>query len=123
MCLDKPIRDQHRQSLIKTYHSTLCSTIQLLGLDALRLFPMSALMQQLKKHAKFAVALVLVGLPMYMDEGADPTEPTDENRQQFDGVESDIMLQAARKARERKSMKCKNKMMEIIIDAVDQGWL
>lgn len=129
MCLDKSTRDQHRQSLINTYHSTLCSTIQELGLDSLRLFPMSALTQQFKKHAKFSVALALVGLPMYMDEGADPSDPSnasdasDENREQFDNLEPDIMLQAAKEARERKSMKCKNKMMEIIIDAVDQGWL
>lgn len=118
MCLDKSTRDQNRERLIHTYHNTLCSTIEQLGSDPIRIFPKSALQHQLRKNARFALGLALAGLPMYMDEGAEPNE---ENQEEIS--DPDVVLQAAREARERKSMKCKNKMMEIIIDAVDQGWL
>lgn len=121
--LDKKTRDEHRDQLIREYHRTLCTVIQDLGSDPLQLFPFAALRDQLVRHTRFALGLALVGLPLYMDEGPEREWERKRAEQGTEQPDAAAVLHSAKEASARKSMRCKNKMMEVIMDVVDQGYL
>lgn len=146
--LDKTTREEHRDELIRLYyHRSLCETLVKLNLDPLRLFPYSALQNQLLKHTKFAMALALVGLPLHLNEGVNSRngktvaaaaaaavvtklsghDDNNKNTAVFASNSSssnlDSLFEFVQDIQTRKTMQCKNKMLEIIMDVVDQGYL
>lgn len=119
--IDQSTRERHREDLIRTYHAALCETLEQFGSDPLRLFPYLALQSQIRKHARFALAMALAGLPLYLDEGPRPLDLQVKIEPKGDSQETlDVSIQHVQA---RKSIKCKNKMLEILMDVVNQGWL
>lgn len=56
------------------------------------------------------MALALAGLPLYLDTNVANSSQTD-------------LFEFIREIQSRKSMKCKNKLLEIVIYCVDHGYL
>lgn len=122
VAVNKEIRDNHRNELIRCYHIALCEKLQELGSDPVRLFPFSALQNQLFKHTRFILAIALAGLPLYMTETfkrAFVKHETSPN----ECLDIKTLDDYLKRANANKSMKCKNKMIEIIMDVIDQGYI
>lgn len=52
---DKELRDEHFETLLKTYHSSLRKTIQKLGSDPDKLYTFEHFQMEMKKFGKFAL--------------------------------------------------------------------
>lgn len=122
--VNKDTRENYRDDLIRCYHIALCEKLQELGSDPLLLFPYSALHNQLAKHTKFVLAMALAGLPLYLTDEAinipqeNAQDFVDNNKTKINTLEEYVL-----RVNSRKSLKCKNKMLEILMDVVNEGYL
>lgn len=117
--VNKELRDNYKDELIRCYHIALCEKLQELNSDSIRLFPFSALQDQLFKHSRFVLAITLAGLPLIMTENSN----NHLNAKSDDYLNIESLNDYIKCVNDNKSMKCKNKMMEIIMDVIDMGYL
>lgn len=109
--MDKKSRELHFDQLITRYHTSFCLKLEKFGLDPMREFPLSILQQQINKHTKVAMGVALMGLPLFYK---DQRVVINENEKVSDFFQ---------RLRQEKSLKCKSKMLEIIMDCIDLGCL
>lgn len=67
----KAFRDQHYEALLNTYHQTLSSFLQRLGSDPEKLFPRTALDEQLQSFGRFGLLMAVMLLPVMTTKSED----------------------------------------------------
>ncbi|XP_017776636.1 PREDICTED: uncharacterized protein LOC108562731 [Nicrophorus vespilloides] len=118
LAIDKSTRDEFREDLLKCYYSALSEKLEDLGCDSQELFPPKAFDAELGKQSRFSLAMALVGLPLYMNNRS-----MGENTPAGGDETVDDLVEFVQGISARKTTKCKHKMLEIIMDCVDQGYL
>ncbi|XP_065169555.1 uncharacterized protein [Atheta coriaria] len=116
--LDKNTRDEYYSDLFECYRCAMCLKLEELNLNQKIIentFNETNFSDKIKKDAKYALIPALAGLPLYLK----PNQTLDLDIQP--GV--DPVLNYFRNLRAQKSMKCKNKMLEVIMHMVDYGYL
>lgn len=113
---DRITRDAHRHELLRCYHDSLSETVRRLGSDVEQLFPFSALEPQLKHWAPAVIANTLLNLPHALDEW----EGSDD---EVTGDDSNAIKSAIRSANWRMTPSCKRRIIEVIEESVDRGYI
>jgi hypothetical protein len=113
---DRTTREVHRQELLRCYHDSLGETVRHLGSDVEQLLPFSALEPQLKHCAPLIIANALLNLPHALDEW----EGSDD---EVAGDDSEAIKSAIRAAHWRMTPSCKRRIIEIIEESVDRGYI
>nr|CAH7736113.1 unnamed protein product [Callosobruchus chinensis] len=99
--LDTSTRRRHGRDLILSYHRALT-------------FPYSALERQLMDQSRFAMGVALAGLPLFLAE---------ETATKTAAAKASNVEELFKVLRDNKSTRCKSKMLEIVVDMVDQDYL
>lgn len=68
---NKKLRDNHYNEFLQIYHNTLSEFLTRLGSDAKKLFPYSALEDQLKRFGKFGLTMAVMIIPIITADAAD----------------------------------------------------
>lgn len=71
LCTDAPLRARYYDDLIQGYHHALRAQLDRLGADVNELFPLTAMLRQLKAYGRYALAAVIIILPMLCTEKKD----------------------------------------------------
>ncbi|XP_058825475.1 uncharacterized protein LOC131685632 [Topomyia yanbarensis] len=70
-CTDASFREKHYDEMIRIYYTALKDLLEELGSEAVDVFPLTALLRQLKTFGKFAIIMTAVDVPILC------TDPTD----------------------------------------------
>ncbi|KAG4079925.1 hypothetical protein HA402_006237 [Bradysia odoriphaga] len=62
-CTQQDVRENHFDELIQIYHRSVVNVLSALGSNAEKVFPFSALQQELKNFARFGVGMAMEALP------------------------------------------------------------
>lgn len=109
-CTDDTFRGKHFDEMLQVYHTSISELLERLGSNPKKLFPYSALQDQLKAFAKFAVIMAAFDVPILC---TDPAEMPDLNGDLAEGFAASPEAQ----------MRYAHRMGGIIRDAVRYGYL
>ncbi|PSN49245.1 hypothetical protein C0J52_08397 [Blattella germanica] len=114
--MDKATRDKQRDKMLLCYYQGLSQTLLKLGSNPELLFPFSQLEIQLKKYSAYFVTSSLLTLIHSLAE-------YEGGEQGFDGDSVKGYLKSVRKAQQNMTLKCRQRVIEIIEEFVDLGYL
>ncbi|XP_065095115.1 uncharacterized protein LOC135717002 [Ochlerotatus camptorhynchus] len=109
-CADATFREKHFDEMLEVYHTSLTELLERLGSDPNELFPFSALQEQLKTFANFAIIMAAFDVPILC---TDPAEMPNLNGDLAEGFAASPEAQ----------MRYAHRMGGIIRDAVKYGYL
>lgn len=86
-CVDKPLRDQHQNELIRIYYESMSNFLSKFSMEIGKVFPFSDLEEQLRKFGLFSFGMATFALPLlckypeqlYENENAELTQEEWEN--------------------------------------------
>lgn len=114
-CTDKHLRSQHFDTLIQVYYTALREHLELLGGDANRQFPMTALLRQFKLFGKFGFCTALHLQPMLAGDNAKSIDR--------EKIKEDILRKDPQYASESPVEIYNYRMSAIIRDSIKLGYL
>ncbi|KAJ4443275.1 hypothetical protein ANN_04943 [Periplaneta americana] len=116
ICMDKQTRDAHREGLLRCYHSSVCNTLNQFGCMPEGFFPFEVLEVLLKKCAAYSVGVTMLTLSHALNE----CEGSEEDIK-IEGDESLVSILMT--IFTRKSEECRRRILEVIQEAVDRGYM
>ena len=112
--LDKAARDQHKNSVLKSYYNSLSETLREFGLDSDYIFPFCKLESQLKKYSTFFIYNATFNLVHALDE---------QEREGCAIDETDEMTKSISDVYHRMTDECRRRIFEIIEESVDLHYM
>lgn len=88
---DKELRDEHFETLLKTYYSSLSKTIQRLGSDPHKLYTFENLKMEMKKFGKFALLTGPMIIQIRIANAKDIRDLDEYSELVDNGVEADLL--------------------------------
>lgn len=88
---DKELRDEHFDTLLKTYHSSLRKTIQMLGSDPDKLYTFENFQMEMKKFGKFALLTGPMIIQIRVANAKDIRDLDDYSERVEKGEKSDLL--------------------------------
>lgn len=73
-CTTQELREKHYDTLLKAYHTSLGEQLKVVGLDVEKVFPYSALLEEMQERASFGVGMGIESIPFSVmddDEAGD----------------------------------------------------
>jgi len=67
-CTDQDLREKHYEDLLKAYHASLSGLVKSFGSDPNEVFPYSALIDEMKRSARFGVGMGIESIPFSVIE-------------------------------------------------------
>ena len=115
---DKKIRNEHQESLLRTYHDSLSELLKELGSDPEHAFPYHALKNQLKKYSEFGLLMTVVNVPLTLDPG-----PSAESSGAEESDGGGDFISSLKAMYRRKTKDCITRVLDVIIEAVDNEYI
>ncbi|XP_062555327.1 uncharacterized protein LOC134220323 [Armigeres subalbatus] len=108
-CTDESLRERHFDELVRIYYTALKDLVEILGSDIMDVFPLTALLRQLKSFGKFAVIMAALDIPVLC------TDPAN--------IQNHGDAAAAFSASPEAQRRYRNRMGGVIRDAIKYGYL
>lgn len=123
--IDKKLRDRHYQDLILVYHNTVVDTLLRCGVvDVEHVFPLSALLDQLKRFGRFGIAMALMALPALLVNAQDiPDEDEVERIMALEDKENTTEYRELLEKWESNAKKSHERIREVVLDGIEYGYM
>lgn len=69
-CTDEALRERHYDEMIRIYYTALKDLLEKVGSEAMDLFPLTALLRQMKTFGRFAVIMAALDVPILCTDPA-----------------------------------------------------
>lgn len=117
-CTSKDFRDKHYEEVLNVYYFELAEFLRRLGSDPMKVFPRSALNDQLKKYGLFGLVMGLMVIPTLTTK-ADDVPDLDYLSSRMEAED----MEYTKKAFDNNDPEAKSRIRDVVIDIIELKYL